>query len=198
MSASQSFDFQTEYTRHNATVVMNPALHPGSTVTISVKPILSVNSTVDFVVPETFTVAQFHSLIEQTLSDDAIFSGISNPPGGNYTFELVTVAQPPAPYNRYIWLNNPDEWEHRTASEFAPSIIAECQYPMGYYAGESFYLRFVTYAQEPLEQSVIDLTGDNDDFANEPLVPYNMEYDIENNADYAMTIDELNVFPNSV
>jgi len=203
MSATQSFDFQTEYSRQNATVVLNPAIHRGETVTVSVKPIMSVDSTVDFVVPASLTIAQFHRLLIQILRDDEIFANTYRPSFSN-GFELVSVAQTPAPYNGHIYVENPSEWEGRNASEFAPPIIPTCQYPMGDYAGESFYIRFCqnySYDEEleegeiyeshiqsvsasNINQSVfIDLTNDDDD--------------IENNADYAMTIDEM-MIPNTI
>ena len=186
MTTIQPFNFQRAQARHNAAVVLDSAIYPGPTVTVSVKPIMSTNSTVDFTVTANLTINQFHRLVDQTLRDGRAFAGTPMPPN-DYSFELVLAGREPARYVNYIWLENPEVWENRFASEFAPAIIAECQYPMSDFSDNSFYLRFVpNVVDEPLEEGEI-----YEPYQQTVTIDLTQDDDIENNADYAMTMDEL-------
>ena len=181
--------------RTNAQVVLNPAQHPGPTVTISVKPIMRTETT-EITVPGHFTLAQFHLLVNQILTDGMAWGGIPRPLYG-YEFDLVMAGQPNMAYNRRIYVEDIDRWENHVAAEFALELSPLSQMPMSEFENNVFYLRFIHPDQAFDENTALNMSAilaannDTSDF-----VIYNDNDDEPIMAPLSM--DDLMVEPNSV
>ena len=174
----------------NASVVIDRSRYSGSFITVSVKPIFSVDATVDFTIPAYFTVDQFHQMIEQTIREGRVFADIERPTFA-HAFDIVPVGQSLAPYDSRIILpvELRAQWQGRSASEFAPEMDPYSRELMEPYMDGSFYLRYVhfqgvdTQPSAILETSTVAavLEGEISE-----LVPWQDE-----SMDAPMTLDEL-------
>ena len=171
----------------NASVVIDRTRYSGPFITVSVKPIFSVDATVDFTIPAYFTVDQFHQMIEQTIREGRVFAGIERPTF-THAFDIVPVGQSLAPYDSRIIL--PIDIRAQSASEFAPEMDPYSRELMEPYMDESFYLRYVhfqgvdTQPSAILETSTVAAVLEEGEISE--LVPWQDE-----STDAPMTLDEL-------